>query len=235
MKYLLVATEQKNYFELAESGKIDITGLMLHGTGYDELPNFFSNKDWIDSILEVGGKPMHLHLVSSDRKIKLGDAKIDGDYCYNSKYHKIFRMIGDITDFDWKIVASSDESMDLLPINTELVKHFLKHQRNDTVMIDDRFSIHVSDIGVHLMEHINKEPDTSADSEVLHQIKMMAAFELKDAVRDNRTIFDVLFQQRKSIARQLLRNEVDRSQGISMINEINDKISISLVLKSIDE
>jgi hypothetical protein len=55
-------------------------------------------------------QPQNLYF-TSDEKIKSNEGKIMGDWCWNSIYNKIFQMNGDVTAYDFKIVATTDKSL----------------------------------------------------------------------------------------------------------------------------
>lgn len=73
-----------------------------------------SNKDiWRNRTPDGSWTHQHLYFITDD-EIKSNEGSIMGDWCWNSKYNKVFQMNGDITEFDFKIVATTDPKLNSL-------------------------------------------------------------------------------------------------------------------------
>jgi hypothetical protein len=64
----------------------------------------------------------HLYFITDD-EIKSNEGKLLGDWVWNSKYNKIFQMNGDITEYDFKIVATTDPKLAGNVVYTEYEKN----------------------------------------------------------------------------------------------------------------
>ena len=85
------------------------TGIVDHGSG---LHRYLNRVDFYNAINFVGGIPQHLYILGNGtEEIKTNDGKIMGDWVWNTKYRKLFQMNGDITEFDWKIVGTTDRTI----------------------------------------------------------------------------------------------------------------------------
>jgi hypothetical protein len=70
-------------------------------------------------------------LVLSDDEIKTNTIPVNnplngnGDLAYNSIYKKVFKMVGDVTNFDFKVIASYPNIEGTLPISKETVQAWI--------------------------------------------------------------------------------------------------------------
>lgn len=225
--YMLYAMEQDNFFIRAEKGHAEISGVMLHGSGYDMIPNLNDKPEWINSILNIGGTPMHLYLVSNN-KIKSNEGKVMGDWAYNSMYSNIFQMNGDITSFDWKIEATTNRNLGLPDIAINTIGHFMENENSKTELEIEYVS--VLDNGCVLVNWINI---TSAVVpkivELKRKINIAARSEISILIDGKNSASGVL-EARKKTARLILQDKFENEALIDQFHYLNGQIKLFMGL-----
>ncbi len=129
----VVMLPQQDYFDLAEKGQVNISGIILHGSGFDYYTTM--PDQWLNSILNIGGTPQHLYFIS-ERQPEPGEWCIclNGDGS-NNLQKTIVKYEPTTSGAKYKIEATTDKTLNFPYSISELyIRKFLSNN-NTPVLI----------------------------------------------------------------------------------------------------
>lgn len=102
---------------------------------------------------DMGDRYQHLYILSDDQ-INAGDWYVENESKFGGNYgiYKCFSQ-GDFKSGSKKIICSTDESLELIPISSKIIRCFIKqyNQGNTTVVIKESDLKENSDVGFYAL------------------------------------------------------------------------------------